>query len=161
MAKILCDNVSKKKNMRQLFLGFYIGFLLGFCFVVFHCWLAARVSGRDPWFASWLGILFSSCLVLFGASLLGGSSESSCRIHVVLAVPFISQLEVTLLVLGYVWGLCSLAHSAGFVFTLSALFSFDVMVFSIPGTQVISSKLWFMGGSDHGLGQLSPDWRCL
>ena len=38
----------------------------------------------------------------FGASLLGCSSESSCRIHVVLAVPFISQLEVTLLVLGYV-----------------------------------------------------------
>ena len=32
---------------------------------------------------------------------------------------FISQLEVTLLVLGYVWGLCSLAHSAGFVFALS------------------------------------------
>ena len=49
---------------------------------------------------------------------------------------FISQLEVTLLVLGYVLGLCSLAHSVVFVFALSTLIFFDVMV-SLSGTQVI------------------------
>ena len=54
-----------------------------------------------------------------------------------------------------------MAHTAGFVSALSILFSFDVMGFSIPGARVIFSLLGCLGGSDHNLGQLSPEWRSL